>query len=74
MKVNWSQPLVWCWLFIAVWVLNALAAAYAQRWEGFVIAMFGLLGAILVTLAVTSRRRKNLYPRDQEGVTHSWPS
>lgn len=57
-----GQPLYWCWLFVAIWVVHVLVAMLAERWTGVAISLFGLLGALLVVSAIQSRRRKNLYP------------
>ena len=61
-----GQPLTWAWAFLAIWALQVVLTLFTQRWEAMTIALFGLLAAVLVVAAMTSRRRKNLYPSHSE--------
>ena len=59
-----AQPLVWCWLFVAIWAGHAAVALILQRWTGLTISLLGLLAAHMVALTIQRRRNKNL--RQQE--------
>jgi len=60
-----QQPLFWCWLFVVIWGLHVIMTLLMQRWQGAVISLLALAGAVMVLSAINSRRQKNLYPHHQ---------
>jgi len=57
-----KQPMVWAWLFVALWGCHSLYTFFAGDWTGLVISLVGLLGALLIVSAFQTRRHKNFHP------------
>jgi hypothetical protein len=57
-----KQPMFWGWLFVGIWFGHVLFTLFAARWVGLTISLAGLVGVLLVMSALTSRRRKTMYP------------
>lgn len=57
-----KQPLFWAWFFVLLWAAHAIYTLIVGHWVALVIALTGLVAALLVVSAIQSRRRKNYYP------------
>jgi hypothetical protein len=57
-----KQPMYWVWFFVFMWAGHGIYTVYAQHWTGLIIALTGLISALMVAAAIQSRRRKTMYP------------
>jgi hypothetical protein len=57
-----KQPMLWAWLFVALWGCHSLYTLFAGHWTGLVISLSGLVAALLIVSAFQRRRHKNLHP------------